>query len=49
MFRAILVAGAAGKQGGAVIKRLLAANTDITIIATTRDVKSSSARRLAQK
>jgi uncharacterized protein YbjT (DUF2867 family) len=49
MFRAILVASATRKQGGAVIKHLLAAKKDITIIATTRDVKSLSAWRLAQK
>lgn len=48
MSKAILVTGATGKQGGAVVKQLLAANADITILAVTRNASSPSAQKLAQ-
>jgi hypothetical protein len=46
MSRAILITGATGKQGGAVIKALLASKSDFQLLAVTRDINSSSARRL---
>ncbi len=49
MSRAILVTGATGKQGGAVINALLGQDTDFTILAVTRDTNSVSAKRLASK
>lgn len=51
MSRPILVTGATGKQGGAVIKALLAseASSDFTILAVTRNSSSPSAQALAQK
>lgn len=49
MSRAILVTGATGKQGGATIKHLLAANADFTILAVTRNTTSASAQKLASK
>jgi uncharacterized protein YbjT (DUF2867 family) len=48
--RTILVTGATGKQGGAVIDTLLASGaTDITILALTRDAKSPAAAKLEEK
>ncbi|KAI1472668.1 nucleoside-diphosphate-sugar epimerase family protein [Daldinia caldariorum] len=47
--RAVLITGATGKQGGAVVSALLKANADFEILALTRDVQSASAQRLAQK
>lgn len=47
MSRALLITGATGKQGGSVIKALLARNADFKILAVTRDVASPSAKRLA--
>lgn len=47
MSRALLITGATGKQGGSVIKALLARNTNFKILAVTRDVNSPSAKRLA--
>ncbi|KAH8127524.1 hypothetical protein ACSS6W_000085 [Trichoderma asperelloides] len=47
MSRALLITGATGKQGGGVIKALLARNADFKILAVTRDVTSPSAKRLA--
>ncbi|KAI1656401.1 nucleoside-diphosphate-sugar epimerase family protein [Daldinia decipiens] len=49
MSRAVLITGATGKQGGAVVSALLKANTDFEILALTRDAQSASAQRLAQK
>ncbi|KAF2004775.1 NAD(P)-binding protein [Amniculicola lignicola CBS 123094] len=49
MSKAILVVGATGKQGGAVVNALLKANTNIQILAVTRDAKSTSAQKLQQK
>ena len=49
MSRALLITGATGKQGGAVVKALLAANADFQILAVTRDAASPSAQRLASK
>lgn len=47
MSKTILVTGATGKQGGAVIKSLLDSGADITIFAVTRDPSSASAQALA--
>jgi uncharacterized protein YbjT (DUF2867 family) len=47
MSRALLITGATGKQGGSVIKALLARNANFKILAVTRDVASPSAKRLA--
>ncbi|KAL2113613.1 hypothetical protein VUR80DRAFT_3301 [Thermomyces stellatus] len=49
MSKAILITGATGKQGGAVIKALLAANSGFQLLAVTRDKASASAQRLASK
>ncbi|KAL2133823.1 hypothetical protein VTI74DRAFT_1629 [Chaetomium olivicolor] len=49
MNRAILVTGATGKQGGALIKALLAEKAGFQILAVTRDSNSPSAKRLAAK
>jgi uncharacterized protein YbjT (DUF2867 family) len=49
MNRAILVTGATGKQGGALIKALLASKAGFPILAVTRDSASPSAQRLAAK
>lgn len=51
MPRPILVTGATGKQGGALIQALLASprRSDFTIYALTRDIDSASAMRLAAK
>ncbi|EXJ95693.1 hypothetical protein A1O1_00816 [Capronia coronata CBS 617.96] len=49
MSRAILITGATGKQGGAVVNALVAAKADFQILALTRDTQSPSAQRLAQK
>ncbi len=49
MSRAILVTGATGKQGGALIKTLLANKAGFPILAVTRDPNSPSAQRLAAK
>ncbi|KAI6083683.1 NAD(P)-binding protein [Hypoxylon rubiginosum] len=46
MSRAVLITGATGKQGGAVIKALLKANADFEILALTRDAQSASAQKL---
>ena len=47
MSRALLITGATGKQGGAVV-RALAAKADFQILAVTRDLSSQSAQRLAK-
>ncbi|ORY68558.1 uncharacterized protein BCR38DRAFT_334802 [Pseudomassariella vexata] len=50
MSRAILVTGATGKQGGAVVDALLALpNADFTILAVTRNPQSTDAKRLASR
>ena len=49
MSRALLITGATGKQGGSVIRALLAANADFDILAVTRDSSSPSAKKLAEK
>ncbi|XDG05702.1 hypothetical protein ABKA04_005317 [Annulohypoxylon sp. FPYF3050] len=49
MSRALLIAGATGKQGGAVVSALLKANADFEILALTRDSQSASAQRLLKK
>ncbi|KAL4737569.1 hypothetical protein BDV11DRAFT_191437 [Aspergillus similis] len=45
---AILVTGATGKQGGSLIRSLVAKNAPFEILAVTRDSKSPSALRLSQ-
>jgi uncharacterized protein YbjT (DUF2867 family) len=45
----ILVTGATGKQGGSVIQNLLKRKSPFQILAVTRNTKSSSAQKLAQK
>lgn len=49
MSRALLITGATGKQGGSVIRALLAANADFDILAVTRDSSSPSAKKLVEK
>jgi uncharacterized protein YbjT (DUF2867 family) len=49
MGRTILVTGATGNQGGAVVNALLAANADFNILALTRDANSSSSQKLKAK
>ncbi|KAJ0147318.1 Uncharacterized protein HZ326_10066 [Fusarium oxysporum f. sp. albedinis] len=50
MSRAILVTGATGNQGGAVIDALLSRKpSDFLLLAVTRDAKSPSAQSLAAK
>jgi uncharacterized protein YbjT (DUF2867 family) len=46
--RAVLITGATGKQGGSLIRSLVARNAPFEILAVTRNSQSSSARRLAQ-
>lgn len=46
--KAILVTGATGKQGGAVIKSLLNASSDFVLLAVTRNADSEAAKKLAQ-
>src|SRR6187402_3575242 len=47
----VLITGATGKQGGAVIESLLSApdNSDISILALTRNVESAAAKALLAK
>ncbi|KAF2007341.1 NmrA-like family protein [Amniculicola lignicola CBS 123094] len=49
MLRSILITGATGKQGGAVISALLANNANFTLLAVTRNPNSASAQRLAAR
>ncbi|KAK1997978.1 NmrA-like family protein [Colletotrichum falcatum] len=49
MSRAILVCGSTGKQGGALINRLVEQNVDMEILAVTRNASSASAQRLLKK
>ncbi|KIX07841.1 uncharacterized protein Z518_02495 [Rhinocladiella mackenziei CBS 650.93] len=48
MSKIVLITGATGKQGGAVVNALLAANADFQILAVTRDPSSASAQKLAK-
>lgn len=45
---AILITGATGKQGGSVIKSLLAQNAPFDILAVTRSAQSAAAQSLAR-
>jgi len=45
----LLITGATGKQGGAVIDALLASSTKFQILALTRDANSTAAKALAAK
>ncbi|KAG7142795.1 hypothetical protein HYQ45_000888 [Verticillium longisporum] len=45
MARSVLIFGATGKQGGAVINTLVADNADFDILAVTRNPSSASAQR----
>ncbi|KAF0635642.1 hypothetical protein FPSE5266_05474 [Fusarium pseudograminearum] len=50
MSRAILITGATGKQGGAVINALLAkSSSEFLLLAVTRNKESASAKNLASK
>lgn len=49
MTKTILITGATGKQGGSVIDNLLQQDADVEILAVTRNTKSSSAQKLADK
>jgi uncharacterized protein YbjT (DUF2867 family) len=51
MSKPILVTGATGKQGGAVINALLSSPSakDFTILAVTRNAESGSARKLVER
>ncbi|KAL4729444.1 hypothetical protein ACLX1H_003864 [Fusarium chlamydosporum] len=49
MSRAVIICGATGKQGGAVLNRLVKQNADFKILAVTRNAKSPSAQRLLGK
>ncbi|PYI00168.1 NAD(P)-binding protein [Aspergillus ellipticus CBS 707.79] len=46
---AVLITGATGKQGGSVIRNLIAKDAPFEILAVTRDANSSSAQKLAQQ
>ena len=47
--KTILVTGATGKQGGAIISALLAAKAPFKIVGVTRNLQSSRAVALAAK
>lgn len=47
--KAILVTGATGKQGGAVLAQLSSFNADFTLLAVTRDANSTSAKRIVDR
>ncbi|TGZ85291.1 NmrA-like family protein [Ascodesmis nigricans] len=49
MVKAVLITGATGKQGGAVVNSLLEQNADLQILAVTRNATSPSALRLKEK
>lgn len=49
MSRAILITGATGSQGGAVIDALIAQKSDFLLLAVTRNPQSASATKLASK
>lgn len=46
MSGAVLITGATGKQGGAVVKSLLQAKANFTILAVTRNPSSPAAQKL---
>lgn len=48
MMKAVLITGATGKQGGSVIRSLVARKAPFEILAVTRNAQSASAQRLAQ-
>lgn len=45
---AIVVTGATGRQGRAVVNALLDANADVELLAVTRNARSESAQKLVQ-
>ena len=49
MSRAILVTGATGKQGGAVVKALLSSDSNFHLLAVTRSKDSGAAQKLSLK
>ncbi|CAK9780861.1 nucleoside-diphosphate-sugar epimerase family protein [Cutaneotrichosporon oleaginosum] len=49
MTRPILVTGATGKQGGAVVQALLAKPDDMVVLAVTRNPDSAAAQKLAAR
>lgn len=49
MTRPVLVTGATGKQGGAVVQALLEKPDDIVVLAVTRNPESASAKKLAAR
>ncbi|KAJ0155729.1 Magnesium transporter NIPA3 [Fusarium oxysporum f. sp. albedinis] len=49
MSRTILISGATGKQGGAVLDRLVKQNADVEILAVSRNPNSPSAQKLLKK
>ncbi|MFC4544376.1 NmrA/HSCARG family protein [Halosolutus amylolyticus] len=49
MVERVLVTGATGNQGGAVVDHLLAAETDFDVYGLTRDASSETARDLADR
>lgn len=49
MSKAILVTGATGKQGGAVVRALINADADVEILALTRNPESPSAQKLQKR
>ncbi|KAF7555918.1 hypothetical protein G7Z17_g1797 [Cylindrodendrum hubeiense] len=49
MSRTVLITGATGNQGGAVVTNLLQANADFTILAVTRNAASPAAQKLSQR
>lgn len=48
MSRAVLITGATGKQGGAVVKSLLQGKADFHILAVTRNPGSPAAQKLKE-
>lgn len=49
MSRTVLICGATGKQGGAVLNNLIKEKANFNILAVTRNATSPSAQRLLQK
>ncbi|KAF1347214.1 nucleoside-diphosphate-sugar epimerase family protein [Lizonia empirigonia] len=49
MSKALLITGATGKQGSAVINALLGANANLELVALTRNAQSASAQKLQAK
>lgn len=48
MAKIVLVTGATGKQGGAVVRSLLDSNADFQILAVTRNAQSPSTQKMAK-